>query len=118
MRILIADTIDEQTVSRLKQAGHLVTYRPQESAVTLVHRVKDLKLDVIVVDQTIVREAAVQQGLKLIVKMGPGSENSIHMESCNEKGIFVAECDPDLKNDAKAELVIGMMVGVDRRISD
>jgi hypothetical protein len=45
-------------------------------------------------------------------------QKTIHVETCNEKGVFVAECEAALRNDAKAELIIGMIVSLDRKLTE
>ena len=52
--------------------------------------------------------------IKLIIKAGANA-NNIESEFCNKCGIFVACC-PDLDSNAIAELAIGLIINVDRRI--
>ena len=47
--------------------------------------------------------------------MAGANADNIESEICNERGIFVAFC-PDLNSNAIAELAIGLMINVDRRL--
>ena len=54
--------------------------------------------------------------LKLVVKCG-SDVSTIDVDYCSQKGIFVAACQGKNAN-AVAELTIGHIMSVDRRISD
>jgi D-3-phosphoglycerate dehydrogenase len=54
--------------------------------------------------------------LELIVRAGAGYD-TIDVESASSRGIFVSNC-PGRNSDAVAELTIGLMIALDRRIPD
>ena len=86
------------------------------SSVTLINGIKETNPEILVVRNIKVKKEVIMAGpkIKLIVKAGANADN-IESEICNERGIFIACC-PELDSNAIAELAIGLMINVDRRL--
>ena len=116
MRILIADKVSANMVAELKGLGAEVTLEPDLSAETLPAALAGI--EILIVRSTKVTAAAIEAGnaLSLIIRAGAGV-NTIDIQKASEKGIYVANC-PGKNTDAVAELAIGLLIAVDRRIPD
>ncbi len=118
MKILIADKISEAGIARLESAGHDVLVRPTVSGGELQALLGDEHPEVLLVRSTRVTAEmmGVDPSLELIVRAGAGYDN-VDVEAASGRGIFVANC-PGKNADAVAELTIGLMLAMDRRIPD
>ena len=116
MRLLIADKLPGEHVERLQRIVEEVEYAPDLTAVTLADRVSNI--NVLVVRGTKVHSDVIERAnaLELIVRSGAGTEN-IDMQAASARGIYVTNC-PDKNSAAVAELTIGLLLAVDRRIPD
>ncbi|MEG8946846.1 hydroxyacid dehydrogenase [Rosettibacter firmus] len=114
MRILIADKFPETFIQQLKENNIDVIYNPKLGEKDLPEAAKDV--DCIVVRSTIVNAETIEKGtnLKLIIRAGAGV-NNIDIQAANKKGIPVSNC-PGKNAIAVAELTIGLMIALDRRI--
>lgn len=114
MKVLIADKFPEQFIQQLKDNGAEVIYNPKLGEKDLPEAAKDV--DCIVVRSTIVNAETIEKGekLKLIVRAGAGV-NNIDIHAANKKGVAVSNC-PGKNAIAVAELTIGLMISLDRRI--
>ncbi|MDQ7815455.1 MAG: phosphoglycerate dehydrogenase [Melioribacteraceae bacterium] len=114
MKVLIADKFPEQYIQRLKDSEIDVVYNPKLGENDLPEAVKDV--DCIVVRSTVVNEKTINASnqLNLIVRAGAGV-NNIDIKAANRKGIYVSNC-PGKNSIAVAELAIGLMIALDRRI--
>lgn len=74
--------------------------------------------DILVVNQTKVKRVSIDNNpnLKLVIKCG-SDLSTIDVDYCSQKGIFVASC-RGMNANAVAELTIGHITSVDRRISE
>ena len=117
-RILIADKLAARAVEALKQAGHQVHFEPSLKGETLIQALAQEKPEILVVRSTRVPAEAMDADptLELIVRAGAGVD-TIDVEGASERGIFVANC-PGKNAAAVAELTIGLLVALDRRIPD
>ena len=117
MKVLIADKLPAASLTALRSAGHHVSEAIVEGE-TLRRTLAALMADVLVVRSTRVNRAALQAspGLGLVVRAGAGYDN-IDVGAASELGIFVANC-PGKNGHAVAELAIGLMLSLDRRIPD
>lgn len=116
MKVLIADKFSEVHLQQLADLGHEVNLEPGLNADTLVDAIPGY--DVLVVRSTKVTEAtiAAANNLALIIRAGAGV-NTIAVEAAAERAIFV--CNTPGKNAvAVAELVMGLILSIDRRIPD
>ncbi|KUO60903.1 phosphoglycerate dehydrogenase [bacterium BRH_c32] len=114
MKVLIADKFPDLYVKKLEEAGIDVIYNPKLGENDLPEAAKEV--DCLVVRSTNVNEATIEnaQNLNLIVRAGAGV-NNIKIAAANKKGIYVANC-PGKNSIAVAELAIGLMISLDRRI--
>ena len=118
MKVFIADKLADIALEHLKDAGHQVVYEPSAKGDTLIERLKEEQPEVLVVRSTKVPEEAMEadKALELIVRAGAGYDN-IDVVAASRRGIYVANC-PGKNAAAVAELTIGLMVALDRRIPD
>lgn len=114
MKVLIADKFPDQYVQKLADYDLEVIYEPKLGENDLVEAAKEV--DILVVRSTKVNEAAINNStqLNLIIRAGAGV-NNINIAAANKKGIYVANC-PGKNSIAVAELAIGLMISLDRRI--
>ncbi|MBI5730383.1 MAG: phosphoglycerate dehydrogenase [Ignavibacteriales bacterium] len=114
MKVLIADKFPEQYIQRLKDAEIDVIYNPKLGENDLPEAAKEV--DCLVVRSTNVNAETIEksQNLNLIVRAGSGV-NNINIAAANKKGVYVSNC-PGKNSIAVAELAIGMMLALDRRI--
>ena len=116
MRVLIADKLLPTTAAALRAEGCTVTEDPSLTGDALVHALAD-GAQVLVVRSTKVPAAAFRNPqLGLIVRAGAGI-NTIDVEAANAAGVYVANC-PGRNSLAVAELTIGLLIALDRRIPD
>jgi len=119
-RVLLADKLGPFVAETLTDKYQCaVTSDPSLKEDALVEKLKEIQPAVLVVRSTKVKlehlEAA-KTNLALIVRAGAGV-NTIDCESASKMGIFVANC-PGKNAIAVAELTIGALINLDRRISD
>lgn len=116
MKILIADKLPEKYIEKLKQNDVEVVFEPKLGEQDLPEAAKDA--DVLVVRSTKVNADTISQSkeLSLIVRAGSGY-NNINVAAANQKGIYVANC-PGKNAIAVAELAMGLMLALDRKIPD
>lgn len=114
MKVLIADKFPDQYIQKLKDAEIDVIYSPKLGENDLPEAAKEV--DCLVVRSTIVNVATIEsaQNLNLIVRAGAGV-NNIDIKAANKKGVYVSNC-PGKNSIAVAELAIGLMLALDRRI--
>jgi len=116
MKVLIADKLPNEHVQSLRSIAHEVEYQPDLNEVNLVEHMAEV--NVLIVRGTRVLSNVIEKGeaLELIVRAGAGTEN-IDMEAASSRGIYVTNC-PDKNSAAVAELTMGLLIAVDRRIVD
>lgn len=118
MRILVADKLATFVPGRLQDLGAEVILDPKLSGETLTARIREKSPDVLVVRSTKVTRADVEasRSLALVVRAGAGV-NTIDLAACSSHGVYVTNC-PGKNSAAVAELTIGHLVNLDRRIAD
>ena len=118
MTVLVADNIADVGIDTLRDAGHRVASRPTLSGAALVDALSDTEPQVLIVRSTTVTPEALDASpaLALIVRAGAGYD-TIDVASASDRGIFVANC-PGKNSVAVAELTLGLLVALDRRIPD
>lgn len=116
MRLLIADKLPRDHVQTLRKIVEEVEYAPDLTAVTLADHISNANM--LVVRGTKVHSDIIERAdtLELIVRSGAGTEN-IDVQAASSRGIYVTNC-PDKNSAAVAELTIGLLLAVDRRIPD
>jgi D-3-phosphoglycerate dehydrogenase len=116
MRVLFADSVGASTVTDLEERGHTCVVEPALQAGDLADRVAGF--DVLVVRSTKVG-AEVFEGadrLALVIRAGAGT-NTIDTATAAARGVLVANL-PGRNAIAVAELTMGLLLAVDRRIVD
>lgn len=118
MRVLLADKLSGIAVEHLEAAGHSVVVEPTLNGEALVDAVANHAPRVLVVRSTKVPESvfAASSELALVVRAGAGT-NTIDLDAAGRHGVFVSNC-PGKNADAVAELAMGLMVAIDRRLPD
>lgn len=115
MKALIADRLPDAHVGKLREIVD-VEYAPNLTADSL--RDHCVGVSILVVRGTRVRADVIEgaDDLELIVRAGAGTEN-IDMQAASARGIYVTSC-PDKNSAAVAELTMGLLLAVDRRIPE
>lgn len=118
MLVLIADKLPAAGLADLRDLGLTVDSRPDLSAETLPEALRETKAGALVVRSTKVTAAAFDAaaGLGLVVRAGAGV-NTIDLDAASRHGVFVANC-PGRNAIAVAELTMGLLLAMDRRIPD
>jgi len=116
VKVLIADKFPDIYVDQLKGMDLDVIYSPKLGENDLPEAAKDV--DILVVRSTNVTAETINasKNLNLIIRAGAGV-NNINIPAANQKGVYVANC-PGMNSVAVAELAIGLMISLDRRIPD
>src|SRR5258708_2875911 len=116
MRLLIADKLHPRAIEELRTLPLEVVYEPELTRESLETKLQGV--GVLVVRSTEVTAAAIEatKQLNLIVRAG-ASFNTIDVRAASKRGIYVANC-PGKNASAVAELALGMIVALDRRIPD
>ena len=114
MKILIADKFPAHWTQVLAKAGHQITSDPALDENTLPAAIKDN--EILIVRSTKVPAAVIDaaSALKLIIRAGAGT-NTIDVKHAAEKGVAVCNC-PGTNSIAVAELAMGLLLSLDRRI--
>ncbi len=117
MKVLIADKFEQSGLDGLAEAGCTVIFEPDLAGDALAAAIKATSAQVLVVRSTQVTEPMLEAGaLSLIVRAGAGV-NTIDLAAASRRGIYVSNC-PGKNAVAVAELAIGLMLALDRRIPD
>lgn len=116
MKVLIADKFPDNHIQTLKDNGIEVVYEAKAGENDIPNLVKDAEF--IVVRSTNVNAAAINAGanLKIVIRAGSGY-NNIDVKAATEKGISVSNT-PGKNSIAVAELAMGLLVSLDRKIPD
>ena len=116
VKVLIADKFPEQYIQQLRDIDLDVIYSPKLGENDLPEAAKNV--DILVVRSTVVNADTINsiQNMSLIIRAGSGV-NNINIAAANQKGIYVANC-PGMNAVAVAELTMGLMISLDRRIPD
>jgi D-3-phosphoglycerate dehydrogenase len=118
MRVLVADEFSPQHLAELESLGLEVDYHPKCSADELSSGQRIGEAAILVVRSTRVTRAAIERAprLALVVRAGAGFD-TIDVAAASERGILVSNC-PGKNSVAVAELAMGLIVALDRRIVD
>lgn len=116
--ILIADKLPEVTVQRLENLGCRVLNKPELTDDALTEALRKEQPRIIIVRSTKVTGEMVEaaKNLSLVVRAGAGF-NTIDVDAASAKSVYVANC-PGKNAVAVAELAMGLILGIDRRIPD
>lgn len=118
MLVLIADKMPAHGISALRELGLRVDARPDLSASELPAALRETGACILVVRSTEVTAAAFEaaSNLSLVIRAGAGV-NTIDLPAASRHGVFVANC-PGKNAIAVAELTLGLILALDRRIPD
>lgn len=117
MRVLVADKFEDSGLDGLAAAGCEVLFEPDLKDGELAARISASGAEVLIVRGTKVPAAAIAgSSLALIVRAGAGY-NTIDVAAASANGIYVSNC-PGKNAIAVAELTMGLIVALDRRIPD
>ena len=116
MKILVADKFPPFAIATLSDAGHQVKVDDELNGNQLPIAIEGS--DVLVVRSTPVTRATIEaaKNLRLIIRAGAGT-NTIDKEAATKHGIRVCNV-PGRNAAAVAELVMGLLIAIDRRIPD
>ncbi len=116
MRLLLADKLPDRTVDDLTALGHDVVMEPGLSAEDLPGRIAGF--DGLVVRSTKVTGAVFEAAdrLVLVIRAGAGT-NTIDTDSASRRAVYVCNV-PGRNAAAVAELTMGLLLAIDRRIPD
>ena len=117
MKILIADKFEQSGIDGLTAAGCDIVFQPDLKDEALRDAIATTQADVLVVRGTPVTAAMLEAGaLSLVVRAGAGY-NTIDVAAASRRGIYVSNC-PGKNAIAVAELALGLVLAIDRRIPD
>jgi D-3-phosphoglycerate dehydrogenase len=118
MRILVADKFEAWGLEQLRGLSDQLVCDPTLSGETLVRKLAEFEPEVLIVRSTRVTSDAVEAArhLSLIIRAGSGVD-TIDIEAASRRGVMVANC-PGQNSAAVAELTVGLLVSLDRRIPD
>jgi len=116
MKILVACELPDAALEQLRATGSDVDYRPQATLPELRDSLGDVGVLVVANARVSGEMIARAPTLQMIVRAacGPGS---IAVEDASAAGVFVTHC-PDEHAEAVAELTLGLILALDRRIVD
>ncbi|UCE60808.1 MAG: hydroxyacid dehydrogenase [Phycisphaerales bacterium] len=116
MKVLIADKFDDSGVAALKEAGLEVMVNPELKDDALTQAIGETDCDVLVVRSTRVQKPMLEASSKLalVIRAGSGYD-TIDTATATERNIRVCNC-PGMNAVAVAELTLGLMIALDRRI--
>jgi D-3-phosphoglycerate dehydrogenase / 2-oxoglutarate reductase len=116
MRVLVADKFPERYIEELKSLNLEVDYKPMVGADDLAETAQNAAI--IIVRSTVVNEKCINnsENLSLIIRAGAGV-NNIDLNAASARGIYVANC-PGKNSIAVAELAMGLILAIDRKIPD
>ncbi len=118
MKVLITDKYEQSGVAALEKIGCTVTLGPSLKDDKLIAALGKTACDVLVVRSTRVTAdmMSASPNLNLIVRAGSGYD-TIDVAAASRHNIRVCNC-PGMNAVAVAELVMGLMIALDRRIVD
>ena len=116
MRLLFADRLPEETIHDLEARGHECVVEPALTAGDLAERIPGF--DGLVVRSTKVPAEVFDAAdrLALVIRAGAGT-NTIDTGAAAAQGVFVSNV-PGRNAAAVAELTMGLLLAIDRRIAD
>lgn len=118
MKVLVADLFSQSALDELAASGIQCIYNPNLNGDSLKSALHSESPEVLVVRSTKVTSDMIESSpsLEFIIRAGAGTDN-IDTISASAHSIFVANC-PGKNSIAVAELVMGHMLSVDRRLAE
>ncbi len=118
MKVLIADVFGKATMDGLAKEGYEIAYDPSLEKDKLAAAIAKVQPTILVVRSTKVPKPMIDAmtSVWLIIRAGSGVDN-IDIKAASAKGIQVSNC-PGMNAVAVAELVMGLILSVDRRLPE
>lgn len=116
MKILIADSFSKERLADFEALGLRVAYEPAVSAEALPAAAAEASILVVRSKQVTADVFERAPALSLVIRAGAGV-NTIDVAAASRRGVYVANC-PGQNSIAVAELAIGLLIALDRRIPD
>ena len=118
MKILVADKFEEWGLDQLKTLATEVVCDPSLKDDSLAARVREFDPKVLIVRSTKVPRQVLEasKSLRAVIRAGSGFD-TIDIDVASERGVTVSNC-PGMNANAVAELTIGLMIALDRKIAD
>jgi D-3-phosphoglycerate dehydrogenase / 2-oxoglutarate reductase len=116
MRILVADAFPKERLDDFRALGLEVDHQPTVSVADLPAAAREARILVVRSKQVPAEVFAAAPALSLVIRAGAGV-NTIDVAAASRRGVYVANC-PGQNSIAVAELAIGLLVAIDRRIPD
>ncbi|MBM4407146.1 MAG: hydroxyacid dehydrogenase [Chloroflexi bacterium] len=117
MKVLVADQFEPSGIAGLEAAGCEVVYDPALKDDALGAAIRETRAQVLIVRGTkVTADMLGGSELGLIVRAGAGY-NTIDVAAASARGIAVSNC-PGKNATAVAELTLGLILALDRRIPD
>jgi len=116
MKILVADAFPKDRLADFERLGLKVDHRADVSAKDLPAAARDATILVVRSKQVIAEVFEGAAALSLVIRAGAGV-NTIDVAAASRRGVYVANC-PGQNSIAVAELAIGLVLSLDRRIPD
>ena len=116
MKLLFADAFPEPSLDLLRDAGHEITIDPDLNGDTLPDAIGDN--NILIVRSTKVNAETIANGnqLSMVLRAGAGT-NTIDKAAAADVGVYVCNV-PGQNSIAVAELAMGLLLAIDRRIAD
>lgn len=116
MRILVADALEASAVSALEAAGHQCQVDPDLTGESLPDHIADYEALIVRSTKVSGDTLAAGKALKLVVRAGAGT-NTIDVDAATNSGVVVTNV-PGRNAAAVAELAMGLMLAIDRKIPE
>src|SRR5512138_3975205 len=116
MKILVADALPKERLADLQRLGLAVEHEPDVPAKDLPAAARDASILVVRSKQVTAEVFDAAASLSLVVRAGAGV-NTIDVVAASRRGVYVANC-PGQNSIAVAELAVGLLLALDRRIPD
>jgi D-3-phosphoglycerate dehydrogenase len=116
MKLLVADAFPKDRVQDLAALGVEVELKPDVSVKDLPEAAREASILVVRGKQVTAEVFERAAALSLVVRAGAGV-NTIDVAAASRKGVYVTNC-PGQNAIAVAELAIGLLLALDRRIPD
>jgi D-3-phosphoglycerate dehydrogenase len=116
VKVLIADAFPKDRLADVAALGFTVDHRPEVAVKDLAAAVQGASVLVVRGKQVPAEVFEKADALSLVVRAGAGV-NTIDVAAASKAGVYVANC-PGQNAIAVAELAVGLMVALDRRIPD
>ncbi len=116
MKVLVADAFPRERMAEIAALGLTVEHRPELTPNELPTAMAGVTALVVRGKQVTAEVFEAADALSLVVRAGAGV-NTIDVAAASKVGVYVANC-PGQNAIAVAELAMGLMVALDRRIPD